>query len=63
LEGQGRGKLLLIPYRIIETVLPRLGITEGEHWHVIVRLEDDKVDLWLRGGGKFDLTEYVIASN
>jgi uncharacterized protein with ParB-like and HNH nuclease domain len=64
LEGDEERKLLLIPFRVIEELLPRLGMTEGVHWHFILRLQGDRVLLRLpRGGDKVDLTEYVIPAN
>jgi hypothetical protein len=63
LEGDEEQKLLLIPFRAIEELLPRLDMTPGVHWHFRLRLQDDRVLLQLRGGDKADLTEYLIAGN
>jgi hypothetical protein len=63
LEGEEERKLLLIPFRVIEELLPRLDMTEGVHWHFRLRLQGDRVLLRLRGGDKVDVTEYVIPAS
>ena len=64
LEGERERILLLIPFRVIETLLPRLGVTPGVHWHFLLHLNGERVLLWLRGGAyKVDLTQYVIPAN
>ncbi|HWX17727.1 MAG TPA: DUF262 domain-containing protein [Chthoniobacterales bacterium] len=63
LEGDEERKLLLVPFRVIEELLPRLDMTEGVHWHFRLRLGGDRVLLRLPGGDKVDLTEYVIPAN
>jgi hypothetical protein len=41
LEGKKERKLLLIPYRVIETLLPRLGVTAGVHWHFLLHVNGE----------------------
>jgi hypothetical protein len=64
LEGERERNLLLIPFRVVETLLPRLGVTPGVHWHFILHLDGSRVLLWLRDGAdKADLTEYIVPAN
>ena len=64
LEGERERNLLLIPFRVVETLLPRLGVTPGVHWHFTLHLDGSRVLLWLReGADKADLTEYIVPAN
>jgi hypothetical protein len=61
LEGESERTLVLMPYRVVETLLPQLGVTPDVHWHFLLRLNGGRVLLWLGDGAeKADLTEYVI---